>query len=172
VAKVKNLPAVYRGFQINFDGEMVSLTDMWKANGSNPSKRVPKWMELPSTTQFIDTLEKKSEVRKSDLIYTVKGNFKDGRVQGTWAHWQIALAYAKYLSPEFHIWCNEVAIVQTSDYSRFFSAGDQNTGPLDSLYRSGGAFIRRSFMIMRFLSDHPKPARPFKQQKSYSTDPS
>lgn len=22
---------------------------------------------------------------------------------GTWAHWQIALAYAKYLSPEFHL---------------------------------------------------------------------
>jgi hypothetical protein len=24
------------------------------------------------------------------------------------AHWQIALAYAKYQSPEFHMWCNEV----------------------------------------------------------------
>jgi hypothetical protein len=31
-----------------------------------------------------------------------------GRNGGTWAHWQIALAYAKYLSPEFHMWCNTV----------------------------------------------------------------
>ena len=31
-----------------------------------------------------------------------------GRNGATWAHWQIALAYAKYLSPDFHMWCNEV----------------------------------------------------------------
>ena len=31
-----------------------------------------------------------------------------GRSGATFAHWQIALAYAKYLSPEFHMWCNEV----------------------------------------------------------------
>lgn len=37
-------------------------------------------------------------------IETTRG----GRAPGTWAHWQIALAYAKYLSPEFHIWCNTV----------------------------------------------------------------
>ena len=24
------------------------------------------------------------------------------------AHWQIGIAYAKYLSPEFHVWCNTV----------------------------------------------------------------
>lgn len=26
----------------------------------------------------------------------------------TFAHWQIAMAYAKYLSPEFHVWCSTV----------------------------------------------------------------
>jgi hypothetical protein len=31
-----------------------------------------------------------------------------GRFGGTFAHWQIALAYAKYLSPEFHIHCNNI----------------------------------------------------------------
>ncbi|MCP3872250.1 MAG: KilA-N domain-containing protein [Desulfobacteraceae bacterium] len=24
---------------------------------------------------------------------------------GTWGHWQVALKYAQYLSPEFAIWC-------------------------------------------------------------------
>jgi hypothetical protein len=33
---------------------------------------------------------------------------KRGKGGGTFAHWQIGLAYAKYLSPEFHMWCNEV----------------------------------------------------------------
>ncbi len=31
-----------------------------------------------------------------------------GRTGSTFAHWQIGLAYAKYLSPEFHMWCNTV----------------------------------------------------------------
>lgn len=31
-----------------------------------------------------------------------------GKGGATFAHWQIGLAYAKYLSPEFHMWCNEV----------------------------------------------------------------
>ena len=31
-----------------------------------------------------------------------------GRRGGTWAHWQLALSYARYLSPEFHLWCNTV----------------------------------------------------------------
>ena len=33
-----------------------------------------------------------------------------GRYGSTYAHWQIALAYAKYLDPELHIWCNEVVV--------------------------------------------------------------
>ncbi|MBL6459160.1 KilA-N domain-containing protein [Belnapia sp. T6] len=31
-----------------------------------------------------------------------------GRFGGTWAHWQLALSYARYLSPRFHRWCNIV----------------------------------------------------------------
>lgn len=35
---------------------------------------------------------------------------KKGRYGGTFAHPLIGLAYAQYLSPEFHIWCNEILI--------------------------------------------------------------
>ena len=31
-----------------------------------------------------------------------------GKRGGTWAHWQLALTYARYLSPPFHLWCNTV----------------------------------------------------------------
>ncbi|MBL6459545.1 KilA-N domain-containing protein, partial [Belnapia sp. T6] len=31
-----------------------------------------------------------------------------GRHGGTWAHWQLALSYARYLSPAFRLWCNAV----------------------------------------------------------------
>jgi len=31
-----------------------------------------------------------------------------GRTGGTFAHWQIGLAYAKHLSPELHRVCNQI----------------------------------------------------------------
>ena len=37
------------------------------------------------------------------LVVTARGNGGS-----TWAHWQLALAYARYLSPAFHAWCNAV----------------------------------------------------------------
>jgi hypothetical protein len=36
------------------------------------------------------------------------GMHSGGADPGTFAHWQIALAYAKYLSPKFHMACNDV----------------------------------------------------------------
>ncbi|MCL7998002.1 hypothetical protein M8994_07075 [Brucella sp. 21LCYQ03] len=35
---------------------------------------------------------------------TVRG----GKNPGSSAHWQVVFAYAKYLSPEFYMWCNQV----------------------------------------------------------------
>jgi len=46
--------------------------------------------------KFCNTLQKKYNVGLSDII-----NSKSGCNGGTFAHWQLALAYAKYLSPEF-----------------------------------------------------------------------
>ena len=56
------------------------------------------------------------KVQESDLL-----KIKRGRGGGTWAHWQLGLAYTKYLSPEFHIWCNEAIkeyVKETHDSSR------------------------------------------------------
>ncbi len=44
------------------------------------------------------------EKSHDELFQVVRG----GPETATWAHWQIGLAYAKYLSPAFHAWCNEV----------------------------------------------------------------
>lgn len=96
----------YRGQQIEDRGEALSLTDMWKASGS-PSGRAPNdWRTLASTSEFADHVAIILNAGNSgnDLFQSVRG----GRSSGTWAHWQVALAYAKYLSPEFHMWCNQV----------------------------------------------------------------
>ena len=61
-------------------------------------KRPAKWLELPSTKEFLNALR---AIRKSDrLIVTINGI-------GTWMHEDVALEFARWLSPEFAIWCND-----------------------------------------------------------------
>jgi hypothetical protein len=96
----------YNGFTIKFNKdnqELISLTDMWKASGSEEFQRPYQWVRLVDTEKFIESLEKKFKRGHGTLLKSIKGKYG-----GTYAHWQLALAYAKYLSPEFHMWANEV----------------------------------------------------------------
>lgn len=85
------------------ENNMVSLTDLWKSSSKDESNSPNRWLRLPNTTQFVETVAKSLNGIKSPVIKTTRG--KGG---GTWAHWQIALAYAKYLSPELHMFVNQV----------------------------------------------------------------
>jgi hypothetical protein len=118
------LPLAFNGNQITVRAERVSLTDMWKAAGSDPSKRPVDWLRSKAATDFIAHVE--LIVGNSHLYETSAG--KRG---GTFAHWQIALAYAKYLSPEFHFWCNTVIRERMerrslSDYPTVLDAESRN----------------------------------------------
>lgn len=93
----------FNGIAIAFEGkEKVSLTDLWKAAGSDELKRPAHWMQQDETQEFISSITKKLNVRQNHIITT-----KRGKGGGSWAHWQIALAYAKYLSPELHMFVNQ-----------------------------------------------------------------
>ena len=99
-------PLAFGGAIIHDRGDMLSLTDMWRAAGADTSRAPAEWMRSADAERFIsfvlETLN--MGISHDEAIKIVRG----GRNPGTWAHWQIALAYAKYLSPEFHMWCNTV----------------------------------------------------------------
>jgi hypothetical protein len=59
---------------------------------------------LLSTREFAEHISAIVGISYDELFQIVR----DGSDPATWAHWQIAMAYAKYLLPEFHAWCNEV----------------------------------------------------------------
>lgn len=92
----------YQGHIIADKGEMLSLTDMWKAAGGDDAKRPANWARKDGA-DFIVHMHSVLNVPQGHIIKAERG--KGG---ATFAHWQIGLAYAKYLSPEFHMWCNEV----------------------------------------------------------------
>lgn len=91
---------------------LVSLTDLFKAGklaGWTEGKQSPYEWSRRDGEQFIGFVAENLNTAHCRIYKATKG--KGG---GTFAHWQIALAYAKYLSPELHMQVNEV-------YARFKS---------------------------------------------------
>lgn len=84
------------------EGNTISLTDLWKASGKGDSNNPYNWSRKEGS-EFIAKLAKKLNTTEGLILKTTRG-----RTGGTWAHWQIGLAYAKYLSPELHMHMNQV----------------------------------------------------------------
>lgn len=85
------------------DGEMLSLTDLWRAAGSPSGKEPAQWLRQDATTQLIETV---SEILNMCQTHIIKS--RRGKSGGSYAHKNIALAYAKYLDPALHVLVNEV----------------------------------------------------------------
>lgn len=96
---------VFNGVEIHDRNEMLCLTDMWRAAGAVEAKRPSNWTRKEGA-EFIEHVSLILNMPHGH-IQTQRGGSGAGR-GATYAHWQIGLAYAKYLSPEFHMWCNTV----------------------------------------------------------------
>jgi hypothetical protein len=82
--------------------ELICLTDLWKASGLGYNYKPAHWRNKDGKN-FIETVSNKLKVAHGNLLRS-----ETGRNGGTYAHWQIALAYAKYLSPKLHMEVNEI----------------------------------------------------------------
>lgn len=91
------------GQGVKLTEEMVCLTDLWKASGQGREMAPYEWARIESSEQFIETVAQKQNTGRDRVLKS-----KRGKGGGTWAHWQIAMAYAKYLSPELHMQVNEL----------------------------------------------------------------
>lgn len=91
----------YEGKGITFNlgnGDvMVNATEMAKSFGKN----INEWKRLPSTFRFLEALGE-TKGKSHSLITAV-----EGRNGGTWMHEDVAIEFARWLSPMFAIWCND-----------------------------------------------------------------
>jgi hypothetical protein len=94
---------VYNNVTLRAHGEELNLTDMWLAAGSPRGKNPAQWLKLHVVREFIDHI---CSIQNTTIHHIIRAT--RGKGGGTWAHWQIGLAYAKYLSAEFHA-CNTLA---------------------------------------------------------------
>lgn len=114
------------GEAVAFDpaAQMWSLTAMHKASGAPANKEPAKWLRGAQATELLEALymrEAGSNVRNSHIWDEGAGaepadpfagfiETRRGNGGGTWAHWQIAAAYAHYLNPAFYLQWNEWAM--------------------------------------------------------------
>lgn len=95
----------YNGTPITFQiggTLMVNATQMAKPFGKQPIF----WLNNQSTKEFLAQLSELRNLSSADLVRVTKGG-NDKKLQGTWMHEDVALEFARWLSPAFAIWCND-----------------------------------------------------------------
>lgn len=79
---------------------MVNATEMAK-----PFNKVTKdWLRTKQSQEFIASLSAVRQISPTDLVLIKQGGNSD---QGTWMREDVALEFARWLSPAFAIWCND-----------------------------------------------------------------
>ena len=85
-------------FQLG-EATMVNATEMAKPFG----KRPVDWLRYQQSQESINELSKVRNITLERLVQVTKG----GVHSGTWLHEDVALEFARWLSPSFAIWCND-----------------------------------------------------------------
>lgn len=95
----------YNGTNISFlSGENITVNATEIASAFN--KSVADWTRQKSTKEFVNTLSAVKGIPTSALIQVVRGGNEQEK-QGTWMHEDVAIEFARWLSPAFAIWCND-----------------------------------------------------------------
>ncbi|HEX8928778.1 MAG TPA: KilA-N domain-containing protein [Actinomycetota bacterium] len=114
-------PFSYGGAAIRRRGVALNLIDLWRAAGCPRHRRPADWLALHESARFRSyAADSRSEpggaAAPADAdrvgIRKLEGDgftpAFPGKRRGIWAHWQLALAYARYASPRLHRWCDTV----------------------------------------------------------------
>lgn len=97
----------YEGTPVEFstDNEsfvMVNATEMAKRFG----KKSNDWTKTNVAKSFMNAVSKSKKIDLADLLIVRYGG--EPGTNGTWMHEDVAFEFARWLNPEFGIWCNDV----------------------------------------------------------------
>lgn len=89
----------------DFNGHAMQFNDSGWFNATAAAekfgKRPVNWLELSTTDSYMSAMSSQLKVSKSDLL-----DIKKGRGGGTWLHPKLAVAFARWLSDDFAVWCD------------------------------------------------------------------
>ena len=91
------LPSDFQGQAVAFNSDgWINATEAAARFGKEPHE----WLRLPDTTAYMEALAKSG-------IFPELVRAKRGRNGGTWLHSKLAVAFARWLSPDFAVWCDQ-----------------------------------------------------------------
>ncbi|PUB31200.1 KilA domain-containing protein [Pseudomonas sp. GV105] len=148
------IPFDYEGQAVRFNGDgWLHATEIAERFGKEPAQ----WLRLDSTKEYINRLSErmeKSNVGKSHitLVKTRRGNTS---TSGTWLHPKLAVKFARWLSVDFEIWCDEqIDALVRGDQAKWQQARQQSAvgyrGLCDALaiaYEESGKTPQRHHFI-------------------------
>ncbi len=80
---------------------MINATNMAKPFKKNPID----FLKTQRAKNFINSFSVMKKIITADLVKVIQGGTP--QMQGTWMHEDVALEFARWLSSEFAIWCND-----------------------------------------------------------------
>ena len=96
----------YNGNNISFElgdyGIMVNATEMAKIFGC--SCRPAFWLRYKDSQTCLQYISGVHQMNSTKLIDSHKGNYSNGKPQGTWIHEWVSLEYSKWLGGDIYFW--------------------------------------------------------------------
>lgn len=171
----------YKDTGITFrEDAWVNATQMAKPFG----KLVTGFTRTQSAQAFIAALEKQLTAENEGVMQKCITVVQGGLTQGTWMHPDLALEFARWLSPEFAIWTNRVIRrimageqPATVDLSPIVHALRQTTDCLGQVAVTIASFEKRisaleaATHVPKVLPQQKQPALPAPRKRRYPTPP-
>lgn len=118
------VPLEYEGQSVRFNGDgWINATEAAARFGKEPAQ----WLRLDSTKEYVERLTDrmaKSNVGKSHITL-VKSRRGNTSTSGTWLHPKLAIKFARWLSVDFEIWCDEQVDALLRDDSKSWAGARQ-----------------------------------------------
>lgn len=95
----------YEGVEFNQRKEdgYINLTQMVRIKGN---KKINDWKRLNCTRAYINEVSLVTGIPVMDLLYVTGGAIN----KVTWGHKLVAIHLTKWISPMFHVWCNQTLL--------------------------------------------------------------
>ena len=98
----KIIPFDYEGQAVRFNADgWLHATEIAERFGKRPND----WLSLPSTIEYLEALNRRTVTGSSGNAWSATK--RGGKNQGTWLHPKLAVAFARWLSVDFAVWCDE-----------------------------------------------------------------
>lgn len=145
MSNIIHLPVI-AGVQIIADEHgRFNLNSLHKASGTSAHKRPSKWLSTDATQELIEAVAEQSPL--TGLGQNVVNSVKGGLKSGTFADEILAVAYAAWVSPKFHVQVNRAFL-------------DMKTGNLQPAKHQIPQTLSEALRLSADLCDQLEAAKP------------